>query len=422
MSFIKGIPDPSGSPNEKLVSPPKPHDVESRIRSDLLDEGFDMDMANSLARVLRKQTDRQGLSEENVKRELEYWANRHTHPGGGDSVAYPPFDPEREYIVLYHSSGNIDIYDSYGSIIHNHNLSHSVASMAIGPQPNFTPYLLVEGEGSSDNEVMVLTLDIDDGTTSELLTLTTGNINADNSYLNVFSDGSLVATLNNTTSGDLEFYKIDPALASITDTETHTTGLRLFNGSPLIISDTALYAMISNNHSTSNDSRFIFVEFGEGITVIQQYSGIDLSNLRRSFNPDKFVVSANGFSISTEELRLISVSSGDEDTSGPYPLENQDRQWIEVPRVERLFAGTTSLNPQEGTTESLGGNIGGGGLGTIPTSPEVNPSNTRVYGWSNSDDYLRAVGVDNLGLIWETDAASGTTNWGGVVVGTLPEV
>lgn len=107
MSFIEGTPDPEGSPNEKFHYPPLPRETEHRILSDLRLEGIPQELAQQLARAMAKQEQRVVFQQEDIKNTLEYWANRHTHPGGSGppatQLSYEFVDPfYSPYYTDYH--------------------------------------------------------------------------------------------------------------------------------------------------------------------------------------------------------------------------------------------------------------------------------------------------------------------------------
>ena len=84
--FVKGIPDPENSPNEKFEFPALPHNIREQVLADMRGERIDHDLAQRLANVLQKNHERYYWQEQRLREHLEWWANIHTHPGGTDDI------------------------------------------------------------------------------------------------------------------------------------------------------------------------------------------------------------------------------------------------------------------------------------------------------------------------------------------------
>ena len=101
--FVKGIPDPENSPNEKFEFPALPHNIREQILADMRGERIDHDLAQRLANVLQKNHERYYWQEQRLREHLEWWANIHTHPGGAGQ------DPAASWDLL------VDAYVTPGS-------------------------------------------------------------------------------------------------------------------------------------------------------------------------------------------------------------------------------------------------------------------------------------------------------------------
>lgn len=94
-------PNPPNSPLEKLYVPRKewagtgPTEWATLLR----EEGVDPDLAEKLARAFHRRSEQQLLDAEANYREVEHWANIHTHTSGGGSLALPPLDSQRTMLV-----------------------------------------------------------------------------------------------------------------------------------------------------------------------------------------------------------------------------------------------------------------------------------------------------------------------------------
>ncbi len=74
-------PDPEGSPREKLLVPKKDRAL-WKLERQIRHSGLDPQVADNLVRAFTEyETERQYEDMKNFE-SLEYWANRHTHPGG----------------------------------------------------------------------------------------------------------------------------------------------------------------------------------------------------------------------------------------------------------------------------------------------------------------------------------------------------
>lgn len=80
--YVQGFPNPSNSPNEKFLYPKSAQLWESDLFNDLVSEGVDERTARAMARAIARHEDRREMKEDHSLKELEYWANTHTHPGG----------------------------------------------------------------------------------------------------------------------------------------------------------------------------------------------------------------------------------------------------------------------------------------------------------------------------------------------------
>ena len=106
--YLKGFPDPPNSPNEKFLVPGSPHLWEDDIFADLVGEGIDRDTARALARAMSRHEERKAVVEGHRLRELEWWANIHTH-STGEGVTNPFEIPPYRFLHL----NNQDIYQSF---------------------------------------------------------------------------------------------------------------------------------------------------------------------------------------------------------------------------------------------------------------------------------------------------------------------
>lgn len=99
---IYATPNPPGSPLEKLKVPRKTFagQSESFWRHTLEKHGVPEDLAEKLARAFSRHSEQALLDVESNYRELEHWANIHTHEGGG-SISLPPLDAAKTLLATY---------------------------------------------------------------------------------------------------------------------------------------------------------------------------------------------------------------------------------------------------------------------------------------------------------------------------------
>ena len=110
--FVKGIPDPENSPNEKFEFPALPHNIREQILADMRGERIDHDLAQRLANVLQKNHERYYWQEQRLREHLEWWANIHTHPGDTGDAPISGINPGTTWLLAMNDSGTGRLFQS----------------------------------------------------------------------------------------------------------------------------------------------------------------------------------------------------------------------------------------------------------------------------------------------------------------------
>lgn len=403
MGNIFGVPDPAGSPLEKLEVPRKAWagSPASSWDSVLRGEGVPEELVTALAKAFQRHSEQKLLDAEANYRALEDWANIHTHSAGGEEPL-PPLDHDFTHIATSASATVGRVRATTGDRVWAESgAGHTIRTVAVDPDSG--DYFAVKTPSSGPTEL--IQYDKDTGAFVKVGDLPSAWLNGDGEF--VIVPGGRGYYMPGRTSGTSVW------AISLSDASTIWESPLLSGwGNALVVSPDGLYVYAAENSSTSTERHVTEINAATGAST-RVIDLLGASPVRRMLSISPGGTRLYVGVLSPHEVRQYGVGGG-----AGWTLDGAVNGLDVHPGTGNVYS--IREDPKDGTTDNLYANDpdtgdeldahinppGGSGMYRLVMSPD----GLQVYYASNvsGSHTTRAVDVDNLAdILWVSPTSHG---------------